>query len=293
MGDMVKLAAHHNIEDRILEAFGLDSKAVVPTSNVLRFQLQEQQHNLSAKSTPSNNNDTGNTSRRKTEWDPTDFKTTATQTSIAPPPSSVSNYEDPDDTIKPDNPSSTESSVVLAIQVETIESPLEWSARMKRYQQEEIQYLGLNLIKAHHTTPLTTPLPKIPLLTQQSSPPVIQNTTLAANIKPKITAPLVKSSGEIPYKDTALSRRRFEEWLDTLHVKASPAIPASQPSTSYAASEKGLEVAGEEDRKDACVQDLNVFDGCIARKGIWNGYSEMKFRDWGVQTDVSGCLISI
>lgn len=243
---------------------------------------------------------------------PIDAKPTP-QTQVPVP--SISNCEDLDAMIKPEEPSSNENSVVLTIQVDAVESLLEWSARMKRYQQEEVQYLGLNFVKPNFLSP-----PMSETHPRRSSPPIAQSQPLSsAIVRPPLhllpiaqsqtqSSPVVKrrpSQKLTPQKDTNLSKQLFEEWLDTLHLaRAGPAIPASQPST-FADSDKNSDTLtmsgnvseGPSSREDILkpkpkgdsphvVQDSNICNSC--GKSIWN---QIKYRDWGVQTDVSGCLI--
>jgi hypothetical protein len=188
-------------------------------------------------------------------------------------------------TVKQDAPSSCGSSVVLTFQVDAIETPLEWSARMKRYQQEEIQYLGLDILKPRISLPAK---PVIKPLSAVKTLPLVQA------IHPH--RPVDNSSRN----DMVLSKQRFEEWLDTLHPHESPRIPTSQPSTvAFSTISK---CSSENDQNDNLLQprddflthhfipplDSNTCNGCGRSIS-----SETVSRDWGVQTDVSGCLIII
>lgn len=134
------------------------------------------------------------------------------------------------------------------------ETPLEWSARMRRYQQEEIQYLGLEIIRPHISR------------NEVTSPP--KRNSAASRTR--------RSSPKRVVGDRSLSRQRFEEWLDTLSMKASPTIPASKPSTVADSTENIMDVL-----------DLDaVCNGCI--------WDHKDCGDWGVPTVVgTGPLIDI
>ena len=181
--------------------------------------------------------------------------------------------DDLDTTVKPETHSSCDTSVVLTVRIDAVESPLEWSARMKRYQEEEIQYLGLDVIK-----PRLSKSPQ-PLVAQKSRPSHSEH----------------RPARLIPSRvDTAvLSKQRFEAWLDTLHPRASPAISASQPST-VANSDTSLEndwninqYPPVEDQSPCRILnpdsplDPSVCNVC--GRSLW---IELNSHDRGVQTDV-------
>ena len=188
---------------------------------------------------------------------------TISQYSDIADPSPVDNHthppnDDDDGTIKQDSLSSCDGSVVLTVQIDTIETPLEWSARMKRYQQEEIQYLGLDIIKPQISPPVVKTLPTV------KPTPVVQK---VCPYRP-------------PRNDTVLSKQRFEEWLDTLHPRASPGIPVSQPST--VANSTISEYSSENDRNDNWLQSRDDGSryqfyspsGCEYLQWMWKEYLE-------------------
>jgi hypothetical protein len=241
------------------------------------------------------------------------------------------------------------------------ETKLEWSRRMKRYQQEEWQYLGLNLI----TTPPAFP-PSIGVKVPQShgmapTPPDSSKITtsqfgnaefsskgtpqnnLQPNtetnppqqppIRPTTGSPIMQtpSKGMLPAGETGrgrarhdfapggrrlnksakLSKERFEEWLDGLI----PGSPTSRPSTITTNSDNGardrsrdgkvfdLDDVAEERKgvpvvgvvgSEVCRGCGMVWDGGIYGRGGESDLSPRRgegIRDWGVQTDISGCLI--
>ena len=128
-------------------------------------------------------------------------------------PSTIDTVTSPPSDISPSidqTSESSEESVVLTINVNKIESRLAWSQRMKRYQQEEIQYLGLELI--HPATNL------------------YQTTHFLESTSPSSTKLPAKS--HLPSTAVRVDvRQRFESWLDGLYPHSSPAIPVSLPST--------------------------------------------------------------
>lgn len=180
------------------------------------------------------------------------------------------NTEDKASTIKRDESSSRDDSVILTINVgANVESALEWSARMKRYQEEEIEYLGLQVIK-----PRVSRFP-------------VQQTAAASRNVPHMWA----------LKDK-LSKQRFEEWLDTITPRASPTIPASRPSTvaesdrfSDVSSENVPNVAGYENQdEDHPYTPLDPNQCSECGRKIW---SDPMTREHGVQTDISERLVTI
>jgi hypothetical protein len=173
--------------------------------------------------------------------------------------------------VEPDSASSCASSVVLAVTIDPIESPFEWSARMKRYQQEEIEYLGLDVIKPRRSEHL-----------EIAAAQCIRHVP----------------SENTPGKYMKLSKQRFEEWLDTLIPRANPLIPVSQPSTvaeseefqgnspgpnsaSYQAQQNSLGYAEE-----GFAVNSKICNGCSRR--IWSTNTSC---DQSVQTDITGGLI--
>jgi hypothetical protein len=230
---------------------------------------------------------------------------TATVTPIRPPQTddSMTSIEEVQDTIQSE---SSDDDIVLRINLETIESPLQKSARLKRYRAEEIQYLGLEIIK-----PTIPPPPKTP----PPSPPC------------NVNAGVANANGASP-RSVKLSKERFEDWLDTLNPCASPAIPASQPST-IAESEEGLtdsEIVGDMDVLSGARGEDTAIKNAIGAIGVEDGDSEtlrdgnggvkairlegfgemvgrckecgrkvlegVVSRELGVQTDLTGGLIS-
>ena len=132
------------------------------------------------------------------------------------------------------------------------ETVLEWSARMKRYQQEEIQYLGLDIIKPH------SPLHDAIIATAKGTPP----------------SKFCRLPSKWMAGDRSLSKQRFEEWLDILHPKTNPTVPVSDPSTP-ADSSGNVHFWPP--------MDPNVCNSC--GKSIWD---DKQCRDWGVQTNLTG-----
>jgi predicted acetyltransferase len=87
------------------------------------------------------------------------------------------------------------------------ESRLEWSARMKRYQEEEIEYLGLEVIKPKGVIPR----PNSPAtFTSRNSLPIKHD--------PK-TQPTDTRSRHPPCHPRLVTKQRFEDWLDTLNPR--------------------------------------------------------------------------
>jgi len=263
---------------------GLECNVVVPTSDEFRLHLENQKL-LKAKIVDATN---VATQKLLTQYNISSDNVDPRPIIILP---SKSN-DDRDATIKQDIPSSSDtSSVILTVQIDPIETPLEWSARMKRYQQEEIQFLGLDIIKPQ----ISLPQP------QQPQPPVIKKLPAVQNVRPDRSDCQIKIATR---NNMVLSKQRFEEWLDTLHPRASPGISVSQPAT-IANSDTSLNCALENDRvckwlpspDDGSMSgnthgipllDANTFNGC--GRSIW---SETTSRNWGVQTDITGCLIII
>jgi hypothetical protein len=177
---------------------------------------------------------------------------TATVTPIQPP-----QIETPIDGIEDaiQSEASFDDNIVLRINLETIESPLQKSARLKRYRAEEIQYLGLEIIK-----PIISPPPNLP--PPETPPPSPCN--------------VYSGVGNVSPRSVKLSKERFEEWLDTLNPCASPVIPVSQPSTIAESEEnlmdseivRDMGVASEARGMDTTVKN---FTGVI---GVEDGDSE-------------------
>jgi hypothetical protein len=260
LSDIPKLAARHDYEQRVLDYLDVRKDVLIPTSDVYHLQYDSQNFQTS-KNLPS------------LEINPTAISEGNAKTNdieLIPPPAPYPIRDDNDvSTIKPAS-SPSESTVILTINIDPIESPLEWSARMRRYQEEEIRYLGLSTIK---------PQPSLPLKKTPTKQSVSPNTT--------------------SIKYNKLSKQRFEEWLDTLNPIASPTIPVSKPSTiaesedlSSSESEPHPEIQPHDDSltcrniQPPRPMDPNCCSNC-GRK-IW---SEVKSRDWGVQTDITARLV--
>ena len=257
LAETPKLAPKHAIELRVLETLGLTPKTIVSPSNVFRLDLDPCEDNTH---TIIKSNGMADPKNGLPDESPPKFE-------------SSENTEDKVSTTKRDESSSRDDSIILTINLgANVESPLEWSARMKRYQEEEIEYLGLQVIK-----------PRV------SRFPAQQTAAASRNIP--------RSARMWALKEDKLSKQRFEEWLDTITPRASPTIPASQPSTVAESdrfshvSENDLNVAGYENQNEdhPCIPlDPNQCSEC-GRK-IW---SDPTTREYGVQTDISERLITI
>jgi len=128
---------------------------------------------------------------------------------------------------------------------------------MKRYQQEEIQHLGLDIIKPHT---------------------LLNDAITTAKRKPP--SKFCRLPSKWMAGDRLLSKQRFEEWLDAIHPKANPIVPVSDPST-LADSSGNVDVLHLWP-----PMDPNVCNGCGKR--IWD---DKVCRDWGVQTEPTGPFI--
>lgn len=236
---------------------------------------------------------------------------------------------------------------------EGIESKVEWSMRMKRYQKEELQYLGLDLISPKLTPPYSKPT------TPPPPPPSPPSSLIPSSITPSIKAidpdkptpqlsqakktsiPLPENNlmepsprfgqGRRLHKSAKLSKERFEIWLNGLSPgKTSTGSPVIEPQTGTAVSrtstlaneevagvelEKGdLENGGEEldgngerekdiiNRLEGCKECCRSYEtdkepeeqrwvGEMVTSSVFKTVEGTKMRDWGVQTDLTGCLI--
>jgi len=134
---------------------------------------------------------------------------------------------------------------------------------MKRYQQEEIQYLGLELIRP------ATNLYQTSHFLESTSP---SSTKLPAKSHLPSTAVRVDV------------RQRFESWLDGLYPHSSPAIPVSLPST-IAESEDSFvseEIVAQEGDLIECASGEETGGVERCREYILGG---VEGRERGVQTD--------
>lgn len=175
--------------------------------------------------------------------------------------------------LKPGSASSRTSSVILSFSVQPTESPFEWSARMKQYQQEEIEYLGLDVIKPQRPEHLE-------IVSSGHIIPVPSENT--------------------PHKYMRLSKQRFEEWLDTLSPRANPVIPVSQPSTVAESDVSQGNWSGTNPTSCQANQKLlGYFDGGFSlNSSFCNGCGKRMWSkgagcDRSVQTDITGGLIII
>jgi len=162
---------------------------------------------------------------------------------------------------------------------------------MKRYQEEEIEYLGLTTIKPVLSTPIPTPshtstTTRNPTLVLRNHPPAVREVTpvsqkqespiltptstrtptlvlrkLAPTVRevtpvsePQESIELARSEESSPKKPyTRLSKRRFEEWLEKISPYQSPP-PASRPSTVADDDEELSErVSISEEESDVCT----------------------------------------
>lgn len=139
--------------------------------------------------------------------------------------------------------------------IPTYETLLEWSARMRRYQQEEIEYLGLGVIKSnsHRIAPPNSP-PKSP----RNSP------TLT-----------------IPPNNKSLSNERFAEWL----VSLSP----SRPTIAVSESSTIADTAAMDVFLDAMA--LSQLNSNVCR--TYGAESGNKCQDWAYEPVIDGPLIDI
>jgi hypothetical protein len=148
--------------------------------------------------------------------------------------------------------------------IPTSETLLEWSARMKRYQQEEIKHLGLDVIKSNS-----------PQIKSHA-----QNLAVTAQ-NPHLKSPRNSPTQAIPPSDKSLSKERFAEWLDTLSP-ASPTNAVSESSTIVDTETVDVFL----DAMGLGQLNLNFCRGC-GRK------CDNKCRDWGDQAVIKGPLIDI
>ena len=134
---------------------------------------------------------------------------------------------------------------------------LEWSARMRRYQQEEIEHLGLDVIRSNSLHA------KTPAVASQDT-------------RPKLRRGSPKLDSRVSSRDS-LSKLRIEEWLDAL----SPVSATVEPYT-----------VGE----SADVLDLNAMASADLNLNICRACGEKcdkKCRCSDVQTETAGLLIDI
>jgi hypothetical protein len=291
--EIPNLARRHACEDRVLSSLGFHADNTILSSQAYRLKLRKENAQTDmvplpksvATSTPD-----GNIS-----------DTTVTPIQPLQTGDSGTDIDGVEDEIQSE---ASSDEIVLRINLETIESPLQKSERLKRYRAEEIQYLGLEIIK-----PTISPPPNP---TPPTTPPPSHCHGFSE-----------VGNGNGRLRSANLSKERFEEWLDTLNPCASPAIPASQPST-VAESEENLtdsEVVGDMDvdsetrgtdttvknftgaigAEDGDSETLRDGNGVMAAplKGdtvgrckecgrrIFEGIT----RDLGVQTDLTGGLI--
>jgi hypothetical protein len=300
-----KLTRRHACEDRVLLHLGFHADNTILSSQAYRFKLKKD--TLASEMTPPSP-ESATTSNLANVSD------TATVTPIQPPQKddSGTSIEEIEDAVQSE--ASSDENIVLRINLETNESPLQKSARLKRYRAEEIQYLGLEIIKPTISPPPKPPPPRTP----PSSP---------LNVYSGVGNRNGNGNGGPSPRSVKLSKERFEDWLDTLNPCASPAIPASQPST-IAESEENLTdseiVAGTavetERRTDTTIKKfigaMGVEDGDSETLRDGNGgvmavrlqelgdlvgrckecgrkvLEDVVSRELGVQTDLTGGLIS-
>jgi hypothetical protein len=159
-----------------------------------------------------------------------------------------------------DNPSAGKSSSIQSSKYEqkgipTCETLLEWSARMRRYQQEEIEYLGLDVIKSNSS---------------RIAPP---------NSPPK--SPRNSPTQSIPPTNKPLSNERFAEWLVSLSPSR-PTIAVSESSTI--ADTEAMDVF-----LDAMALGQSNSDPCQT----CSAESGNKCQDWAYEPVIKGPLINI
>jgi hypothetical protein len=297
-----KLAARHSIEFRVLQSLGLAAAATIPTSEI--YQLHLENPALKAKDDipihPALQSSYVPMSKASSTPDRSRAVKRRPSIVIIPRPTTPMSQSDDEDTAQTISPQSSSSSNVTRVSVRfpsvlptvrKVETPLEWSLRMKRYQEEEIEYLGLTTIKpvlstpiptSTHTTPTTrnptlvlrkprpsvrevTPVPQprespIPTPTSTRTPtlvlrklsPAVQEVTPMS--EPQESIGLASSEESSPKKTyTRLSKRRFEEWLEKISPYQSPP-PASRPSTVADDDEELSErVSISEEESDVCT----------------------------------------
>jgi hypothetical protein len=262
--DIPKLSPTHEAENRVLSSLGDGTSKTILTPNIYRFHLKKRMEERKSVSgtIPGLSFDT-----HLTEVDTEDGMERPEALTVQPSSASNHSAKTP---VEPDLASLGESSVVLTVTFDEIESPFEWSARMKRYQQEEIQYLGLDVIKP-----------------RRSEHPENAAASLAVSV----------STENTPRKYMKLSKQRFEEWLDTLSPRANPVIPASQPSTvaeseefqansSDSGSNSALYQAQQNPSEYVTTVNSKICNECGKRIR-----SENANCDRSVQTDITGGLI--
>jgi hypothetical protein len=203
-----RLAKRHAAEDRVLLHLGLNPDR--PILSAKRYQLILKKGDMV--STPPSTSD---------------MTVSATVTSVSDSATVTPNIQSYTDTassfhdIAAESDTSSDDSVVFTFTFDPIESPPEKAARLKRYRDEEIKYLGLEIIRPTITPPLLTPSTII-----INRPPTQQTAQRVGD-----TASKTRRNETEMQRCERLLKERFEDWLDTLNPSANPAIPVSQPST--------------------------------------------------------------
>lgn len=237
------------------------------------------------------------------------------------------------------NPAAESMRSAVAV-VEIPESRVEWAKRMRRYQMEEVQHLGLDLISSDPNVLNRTPAPFdrtcylekadiIPRVEPRRPLQQLANTIGQPHpnqfLSTAAESPDAKeakgSEGQRPRrhikprrpnKSAKLSKERFEKWLDSL-TPGSPIIGTSRPSTSVANSEIDPPGLPDKDENVFALESISQGDVPVLEEGIEGPCRECgkvkrdgsvfdrvdqgrvergkAIRDWGVQTDISGCLI--
>ena len=197
------LSRPHAIEQRVLTLLHLEMGAIIPTSKLFQAQLKRQisPYDVSTTSNHSfrrliDEDGVGNTSNESSRCHT--YSTTRNRVTAS--------------AVRPGSSSSCDSNLVVTVAVDIIESPLEWSSRMKRYHEEEIKYLGLEIIRYR------APAPRHPNLILETP---LEN--LSCSISPRASH----------HKKLDSSRHRFEQWLDTLSPRTTASRRASQFSHKY------------------------------------------------------------
>jgi hypothetical protein len=203
---------------------------------------------------------------------------------------------------------------VIPSTVQTVETPLQWSARMKRYQEEEIEYLGLTTIKPILSANAPTvsrfdPRTPVSCVVRESTTPISEPSRGASEKESRIFGNSSRRDVQVP-----LSRRRFEEWMDGLSGMASPSVTVSRPSTvvdsedDFSGRVSGV-TGDERDVSTVTMESCQVSGeeddvGTVRMVESERDYEERKVcvecgremlressREWGVQTDISSRLI--
>ena len=297
--------------------------AIVPTSRIYRMQLK------SAAGQKSEDDDVSTrpaTTASRASTPDTPISVRRASIVLLPRPTTPMSQSDDEDTAQTIPPQSSSAPNVTRVSVKfppvlptvrKVETPLEWSLRMKRYQEEEIEYLGLTTIKPVLSTPIptsihTTTTTRTPTLVLRKLAPAVREVTPVSEFQESIG--LARSEESSPKKTyTRLSKRRFEEWLEKISPYQSPP-PASQPSTVADDDEELSELVSiGEEQSDVCTvvkmeSDEESESNTVRMMGSGGGDKEMvdvgkkvcgecgremgkMSREWGVQTDLSSRLI--